>query len=242
MFLIDISSNNGVPDWKKVKASSPIIDGVYLKVSEGIGCPDVQCKNNSAAITQLKFNYLGYYHFASLNTHDVTHDAADEAAEFCMFLNKLPKSNLPLAIDVESNPIRYVDANGKFVRPENALLADGHTPKPGIKVVPPLSPAEVQTWVTTFADTMQQKGYTDLCLYSYKPFLEANLPANHTLGTMKLWIAGYPNVFTAASKPPIPRGWSNAWLWQYTEKGRVNGINTNVDFSTNSYGQTPQHA
>jgi len=47
-----------------------------------------------------------------------------------------------------------------------------------------------------------------------------------------LWLAQYPNNFVeGSSKPFLPRGWFNWTFWQYSEKGRVNGINANVDLN-----------
>jgi len=46
-----------------------------------------------------------------------------------------------------------------------------------------------------------------------------------------LWLAQYPNNYSEDSKPFLPRGWFNWTFWQYSEKGRVNGINANVDMN-----------
>ena len=48
-----------------------------------------------------------------------------------------------------------------------------------------------------------------------------------TLAQCPLWIAQYT---TAAAPSGIPQQvWTNWALWQYTETGRVDGIDTNVD-------------
>lgn len=44
-----------------------------------------------------------------------------------------------------------------------------------------------------------------------------------------LWIAQYPNQYTPGMSPLLPRGWFNWTIWQYSEKGVVNGINADVD-------------
>jgi len=44
-----------------------------------------------------------------------------------------------------------------------------------------------------------------------------------------LWLAQYPNTYVEGQKPYLPRGWFNWTIWQYSEKGRVNGINASVD-------------
>jgi len=46
-----------------------------------------------------------------------------------------------------------------------------------------------------------------------------------------LWLAQYPNQFVAGSQPFLPRGWFKWTFWQYSEKGRVNGINASVDLN-----------
>lgn len=46
-----------------------------------------------------------------------------------------------------------------------------------------------------------------------------------------LWLAQYPNNYAEGSKPFLPRGWFKWTFWQYSEKGRINGINANVDLN-----------
>jgi len=44
-----------------------------------------------------------------------------------------------------------------------------------------------------------------------------------------LWLAQYPNQYTEGMQPSLPMGWFSWTIWQYSEKGRLNGINANVD-------------
>jgi GH25 family lysozyme M1 (1,4-beta-N-acetylmuramidase) len=44
-----------------------------------------------------------------------------------------------------------------------------------------------------------------------------------------LWIAQYPNQYVPGTEPSLPRGWFKWTIWQYSEKGVVNGINASVD-------------
>lgn len=46
-----------------------------------------------------------------------------------------------------------------------------------------------------------------------------------------LWLAQYPNQYSPGMQPTLPRGWFKWTFWQYSEKGRVNGINANVDLN-----------
>ena len=47
-----------------------------------------------------------------------------------------------------------------------------------------------------------------------------------------LWLAQYPFTYNPeTSRPTLPRGWFKWTFWQYSDKGRVNGINANVDLN-----------
>jgi GH25 family lysozyme M1 (1,4-beta-N-acetylmuramidase) len=46
-----------------------------------------------------------------------------------------------------------------------------------------------------------------------------------------LWLAQYPNTYVDGQQPFLPRGWFKWTFWQYSEKGRLNGINANVDLN-----------
>lgn len=90
-----------------------------------------------------------------------------------------------------------------------------------------LKPTQVLEWITNFMDEMSKLGHTDNVLYSYTPFLNANLPANHGL-KYPLWIAAYTN----KKQPALPKGWDKYWLWQYSNKGAVPGIKGDVDLNS----------
>lgn len=88
-----------------------------------------------------------------------------------------------------------------------------------------LPPTAVLTWINSFFSGLQEHGYSDYALYSYTPFLNANLPSNHNLGSVRLWIAAYVN----QPAPVLPAGWENYWIWQYSSSGNIAGISGNVD-------------
>ncbi len=46
-----------------------------------------------------------------------------------------------------------------------------------------------------------------------------------------LWLAQYPNQYIEGMKPTLPRGWFSYTIWQYSDKGKVNGINASVDMN-----------
>lgn len=46
-----------------------------------------------------------------------------------------------------------------------------------------------------------------------------------------LWLAQYPNNYVDGMQPYLPRGWFKWTFWQYSDKGRINGINAKVDLN-----------
>lgn len=86
-----------------------------------------------------------------------------------------------------------------------------------------LTKLKMVNWIKTFFTTLRTNGYPNYVLYSYKPFLDQHLPPNHGLGDIPLWIAQYRPTLT------LPNGWTKYWLWQYSDKGTVQGIIGNVD-------------
>ncbi len=83
-----------------------------------------------------------------------------------------------------------------------------------------LTPAATTNIVKAFCNRVEAKGY-DTILYTYSRYLFVNMePAN--LQGYKLWLAQYYKV------PYYPYRFQ---IWQYSSKGRVNGINGDVDLN-----------
>ena len=89
-----------------------------------------------------------------------------------------------------------------------------------------LTKIEVQNWINNFIKIVQ-KSYPTVVLYSYGPFLNENLPDDHDLGSIPLWLAQYTN----AVAPRLPNGWNMHYMWQYSCKGQVAGIKGSVDLN-----------
>lgn len=69
-------------------------------------------------------------------------------------------------------------------------------------------------------------------LYSGNTLKELGGASKHPeLAEYRLWIAQYNN-----KGPTLPKGFKNWWLWQYSDKGKISGINGNVD--VNAYQGT----
>lgn len=138
---------------------------------------------------------VGFYHFATLNTSDVVADATHEAQFFLATVKNCG------------------------VEPKMPLVLDIESNKAEI------GRHFVALWIDTFFSVLSKAGHPDSVLYSYTPFLNENLPADHKLGDKKLWIAAYTNT----PAPRLPHGWVKEWLWQFTARGKVLGIKGFVD-------------
>lgn len=85
-------------------------------------------------------------------------------------------------------------------------------------------PAEVVQRVTAFIDTVTKVLGRSPMIYTYPAaWKELTGDSNDFASSCPLWIASYE------AAPSIPNGWSAATLWQYTDKGTVDGIETIVD-------------
>lgn len=91
-----------------------------------------------------------------------------------------------------------------------------------------LKPDAIELWINNFIVTLQAAGINKIMLYSYGPFFNACLTATHPFGKYPLWLAQYRN---DAKQPTLPRGWNKYSIWQYTQTGKVNGIDGNVDMN-----------
>lgn len=203
MFGVDCSHHQGVIHFGKLIISQPPVQFVYFKCSQGVGYTDPMLKINSNSAESVGLPF-GYYHFASLGTKNIVQDAKAEAQYFLSVVRQMPSSRLPLVLDIEDD--KGVHQYG-------------------------LSKNDVLGWIESFFDTLKQAGFDDYALYSYTPFLKANLPDKHNLGRIKLWIAQYTN----SLQPAIPSQWKDWWMWQYSDRGSVSGITGKVDLNRTKY-------
>jgi lysozyme len=88
-----------------------------------------------------------------------------------------------------------------------------------------LTREELLLWIQTFFARITAAGYSDYIIYSYAWFFDGGIPASHNLGSVRLWEASYGTSYR------IPIGWKQVYMWQYSAKGHVDGINTIVDVS-----------
>lgn len=126
---------------------------------------------------------------------------------------------------------------GKFIDYVKSMNDDGELPpildletndgQTKDKIIP-----RVKTWLDTVEEAFQKKPM----IYSRAIFLQDNLSE---MGggppvwarDYPLWVAQYPNVYVEGSQPILPRGWFQWTFWQYSQTGRVTGINAKVDLN-----------
>lgn len=135
-------------------------------------------------------------------------------------------NNYSVAPDAKAEAEWFLKVISGMPKPDLPLILDIEAEDPKIQ----LSDEAVLLWINTFFLTLKNNGYANYALYSYTPFLDTHLPVNHNLGSVPLWIAAYTNL----QSPRLPRGWKDYWIWQYSSKGSVKGIKTNVDLNKTS--------
>lgn len=199
--LIDLSSNNGVVDFAKVKASG--ITHVILRATMGVGTTDKMLVTSATNAAKAGLD-ISYYHFSypdeKMGGTEIT-DATAEAEYFVSVVSKLPPA-VDFVIDCE---------------PKDAQGSDT-----------PLNPHDYALWLQTWLNVVETKTGKQPIIYTYADYLNRHLPKGHTFGKYRLWIANYS---TKIKNPPIPTGWSNWYMWQYSQSGKVAGVTTSVDLS-----------
>jgi lysozyme len=206
--IIDVSSHQGDIDWNQTKADG--VEHSIIRLSIGDQNKDTKSAENANGASAAGIK-VSYYHFAYPDTAsggNVSSDAKNEATYFAnLFINGTLPNPEWLAVDLETwSP----DTDS------------------------PLSPADYQLWLTVFLDTVKNLTFDpakntglDCMIYGNKSYLDTHLPPGHPFGNRHLWIANYNDVPT----PPLPVGWADYYMWQYSNQGFVGGINGFVDLS-----------
>lgn len=118
--------------------------------------------------------------------------------------------------------VKSMNDNGELPPVLDLETNDGQTKE---KIIP-----RVKTWLDLVEAAFNRKPI----IYSRAIFLQDFLsevgggpPA--WAKDYPLWLAQYPNVYVEGSQPTLPRGWYNWTFWQYSQTGRVSGVNAKVD-------------
>lgn len=95
-----------------------------------------------------------------------------------------------------------------------------------------LNPAQLQDWTRRFLNTVQQLSGRQPIIYTYPYFWRTAMGNTREFANYPLWIAHY-----GVQRPDIPGGWNRYTFWQTTSKGRLPGIQGDVDL--NVFGGSP---
>ena len=88
----------------------------------------------------------------------------------------------------------------------------------------PNNPGTYNGIVNAWYSKLKSAGYTNLTVYSYTSYLNKELNSSN-IHSKTRWVAQYGSSMEYTAFPTNDRG------WQYTSKGRVNGISGTVDLS-----------
>jgi len=191
--IIDISSNNGNVDFKKIKNVG--INEVFIRTSMGVGSVDKKCiaYANDAVAAGLSVNY---YHFSYPDkkiSGTLIGDANAESDYFADTIQKMSKYTR-IAIDCER------------------FNATSDTP---------LNQQEYYQWLSTFLDHIYARTSVLPLLYGTADYLNSKLPKGHDIQTKcSLWLAQYNDHITS---PTIPSGFNTYFMWQFSDKCNVAG-------------------
>ena len=133
-------------------------------------------------------------------------------------------------VDPKKQATRFIDYvksmndNGELPPVLDLETNDGQTKD---KVI-----ARVKTWLDLVEAAFNKKPIIYSGQYFLQDYLsEAGGGPPAWAKDYPLWLAQYPNVYVEGLQPTLPRGWFKWTFWQYSDKGRVNGINARVDLN-----------
>lgn len=140
-------------------------------------------------------------------------------APYCFFHpNQDPQKQADFFISV----VQALNDPGELPPAIDLEVTDGMTRD---KIIP-----RVKTWL----DAVETEFGRKPMIYAGVSFLETNFselgggpPA--WVKDYPFWLGWYPQQYLDGMTPLMPRGWFNWTFWQYSETGRLNGINTKVN-------------
>lgn len=198
---IDVSHHQAAIDWKKVKA-----DGVQYAI---IRCGYRGSAGGLNTDRYFKKNIEGAYaagipvgiYFYSIA---ITEAEAKAEANYCINLLKEYKHmvSLPVAIDYEDRTTRMVNAD--------------------------LSKSKAAKICEKFCETVKAQGYTPM-VYSYLSYFKNYLDGEYLSKKYKIWYAHYSTKVGDTNNNGKTYISGDYEYWQYSSKGKVDGISGNVD-------------
>lgn len=214
---IDVSTNNGVIDWRK---AAKAVDFAIIKATQGRGASPTTALLRKFTDSKFKFNItnamankltIGVFHYLNCST---TEEAEEEAAYFCKIIAPYrPYIKIFAAVDVE---------DGRY--PQYAYL--------------PKDKLQLTEIVNAFTERVRRGGFTP-AIYTNRAFLTYRL----NFGELKcktIWRAHWYNradettTFEEWSSADAPTDYAQDMpVWQFGKggKGYVDGIKGEIDLN-----------
>lgn len=197
---IDVSDCNGLIDWKKVKASG--VEFAILRTTRGSGMPDNYLPTNIKGCKEQMIPF-DFYKYSYALTEGAARVEAKNVIKALQKYGIMPSRETRIWLDLE------YDKQLKL----------------GVK--------KVMSIMYAFRDEVQKAGY-GYGLYMGKYAYEHNIDA-YALSD-DVWLARYPDTSSRGLKSvpaemyrPNTRGDSKLYAWQFSAKGKVDGIKGDVD-------------
>lgn len=208
---IDVSSYNGTIDWNKVKAAEVAFTMLRMGYSTTIDKRFIQYYKNAKSANLV----LGGYWFS----YALDVSQAAQEADICIKLLK----QYPLDL-----PIYYVfeDDSDRWAKQKNVVMNK-----------------QLRTEIIqTFCSKLQSKGYK-VGIRCNENYIVNKVNWN-ILNKWPLWLAkwvnyGGPRPTTYVDSNMVSVRWGNPDCWQFSDNGKVNGINTNINLNY-WYKELPQ--
>ena len=201
---IDVSSHNGNINWEAVRGAG--IDFVMFRMGYSTTTDKKFIEYYTKAKVE-KFALGGYWFSYALNTTQ-----AIQEADACINLLKQYPLDLPVYYDFEDDTERWAKQNG--VNYTNALRT---------------------SIIQAFCNRLKNKGYS-VGIYSNQNYI-VNLTNWSALKKWPLWLAKWVNYngthttnFTIDANQ-VTIKWNMPDCWQFSDSGRIAGINGNVDIN-----------
>jgi lysozyme len=93
-----------------------------------------------------------------------------------------------------------------------------------------LTASDLAQWTRIFLDTTKKITHKKVILYTGVWFLQANGNLKNEFADVPLWIAYYKS-----NTPPDCAGWKRWLIWQYTDKGKMEGVGPNTDLNAGPF-------
>lgn len=188
-------------NWAKAKAAG--IEFAYVKITEGTTGHEDNLYNLKNRVLSAQKNgvKVGYYHFA--RPGNVAEPEADANEEAQNVLGHI--AYLP---NVVLPLVLDIESYSTQTIWDNKV-------------------DHMNRYIKAFIQIMTDHS-VPVILYSYKSFLDTN--SSPIFGQYPLWIAAYLNN-PEGTLPAVPNGWTEWKIWQFTEKGQVDGYIGDIDLN-----------